>query len=135
MSNKIKVAVYGNLRKGLKDHDTYLDKSKSLGSFISHPIYTLANFEKSCGLIEGGYTSVKMEVYEIDFATLDNIDLELGYYEKEPELGLYNRKTIVTPYGNAIAYFYNPMTTEAIVPIEIGDWKEYLDIESRRVKA
>lgn len=121
MKNKIKVAVYGSLRKGLHNH-SYLKNAKYIGSYYSLPEYTLYSLGSYPGLKLNGSTSVMFEVYEVtqdeakDIDSLEGVDYEL-----------YVKQSVTTPYGKCCLYIYNKNVDNKEV-VKHGNWFEYAKV-------
>lgn len=127
--NKHLVAVYGSLLKGLHNHTAYLKNAKYIGSFDSEPIYDLYEVSSYPGLKKGGYTSVKMEVYEVTTLELNRIDQLEGFKPNDTRHNHYNRTMMETPYGNAYGYLYNyPITN--LNQVVSGNWKDYIETKN-----
>lgn len=120
---KIRVAVYGSLRKGLRNYEYHLGQSNYLGQFKTEAIYNLHSLGGFPGLKENGNTSVVMEVYEVTEEEARRIDGLEGYTPGEKAY-FYDKKEIETPWGTASVYTYvNELPKSSIV--ESGDWKEF----------
>jgi len=121
-----KVAVYGTLRQGEGNHD-FLASAEMLGTFDSDPEFTMYSVNGYYpALVQGGHTSIKMEVYEVDDNTLDAVNHLEGYSE-DSEHNHYDRITISTPFGDAYLYVYEE--TPDLEVIEEGDWVEYNNLQ------
>ena len=116
------VAVYGSLRKSMSNN-LILMSSKFIGTFHSEPEYTMYNINNMFpGVTKEGYTSIVMEVYEIDKAVEEKLNRLEGYSENnENSDNFYDRTIINTPYGNAYLYIFNDDTTH-FEKVESGDW-------------
>ena len=124
MKEKIKlVAVYGSLRKGFGNHYLLKD-AKCLGEYDTEPIYDMYSMSAFPGLVTGGNTSIKMEVYEVDEDDLTRLNRLEGYVCEDHVNNHYNRISIDTPYGEAYTYTYNHSVTNR-VKVESGDWKKF----------
>jgi gamma-glutamylcyclotransferase (GGCT)/AIG2-like uncharacterized protein YtfP len=121
--NKILVAVYGSLRKGLGNH-YYLENAKYLGNFNTEPIYNLHSLGSYPGLKENGNTSVVMEVYEVTPIEAHSIDRLEGYTPGSNSNTFYDKKDINTPWGVASVYLYVSELPKSTI-VESGDWKEF----------
>jgi len=100
--------VYGTLLEGHGNWRYFLEgKSKKLGEHITEPEFTMLHLGGYPGVVPNGNTSIHGEVYEVDEPTFRSIDSLEGYYENNPENGLYNRQLINTPYGEAWIYIFN----------------------------
>lgn len=130
IENKIKVAVYGSLRKNMYNHESYLGKSKLLGTFETEPIYNLYDVGAFPGLKKEGDTSITMEVYEVDLVTLKRLNNLEGYNPASPKNDFYDRELIETPYGEAFLYFYVPHIEESR-KIDHGNWVVHCEIKKK----
>lgn len=130
MENKIRVAVYGSLRKNMYNHEHYLGKSKLLGTFETEPIYNLYDLGSYPGLKKEGDTSITIEVYEVDLTTLQRINNLEGYNPSSSKNDFYDRELIETPYGDAFLYFYVPNIEES-KKIEHGNWVAHCEIKKK----
>jgi|SRR5690606_25917347 len=117
----MKVAVYGTLRKdGTANNLIKKENGKYLGRFQSEPLYKMLdnNGNFPC-LLKGGSTSITMEVYDLNMASIKVLDAYEGV-----DSGLYERSTIETPFGRAFCYFFTKDISNMNTVIE-GDWIEY----------
>jgi len=122
----MKVAVYGTLQIGQPNHDAYLKKAKYVGEFESLPIFNFYSVRNQFPAItRGGHTSVFMEVFEVTNEMLEEIDRLEGYSRSNPDISMYTRQEIDTPFGQAYVYIYNrPVKT--LIPIKnTHHWKDY----------
>lgn len=128
MQNMYRVAVYGTLRKGGSNH-SILSDAKYLGSYETEPKFKMKAVGTGHfpGIIEGGNTSIFMEVYKVSKDTYDSIKTLEGYYGKDNPNNLYNLKFIDTPYRKAIYFEYNNFKSSDI-NIPSGNWMEHLKI-------
>lgn len=93
-----KVFVYGSLKEGFGNHRV-MERSNGryIGVHHTDAEYTMVSLHSFPGVVLGGDTSIKGEVYEVDHLThLDRLE---GYPS------FYNRKIIYTEYGPAWMYF------------------------------
>ena len=123
------VAVYGSLLKGLGNHSYYLDEAEYKGEFDSEPIYNLYDIGQFPGLTKPGYTSVRMEVYEVTDKELKQIDILEGFTLNNTHNNHYNRTTIKTPYGDAYTYLYNHHVSDK-TQVSSGDWRDYYNTKN-----
>ena len=126
------VAVYGSLRKGFGNHYLLKD-SKYLGEYDTEPIYDMYSISSFPGLVTGGNTSIKMEVYEVDRPTLVRLNQLEGYICDDHVNNHYNRISINTPYGEAYTYTYN-YSIDTKVKVESGDWKTFRENLNKEIK-
>jgi gamma-glutamylcyclotransferase (GGCT)/AIG2-like uncharacterized protein YtfP len=122
------IAVYGSLRKGCHNHNLLEKKEVTyMGRFDTLPIYTLKSLTHYPALIEKGTTSIVMEVYKVDKVTSESVNRLEGYLGTNNSNNLYNKETILTPYGEASVFlFANAKRIENHPICEGGDWKDYL---------
>lgn len=123
------VAVYGSLRKGLHNYNALdMDEEEFLGEFDTPPVYSMFAVSPSFpGLLEGGSTSIKMEVFQVSAEKLSDLNGLEGYYTPNAATNMYNRITIDTPWGQAYTYIYNCNVGKSQL-VESGDWKEYYNM-------
>jgi len=127
------VAVYGSLRKKLHNHHL-IESSDYLGSFSSEPVYYMYDLKSYPGIVEGGDTSILMEVYKVDSDTMKKLNLLEGYDENnlDKKYNFYNRKEINTPYGRSYFYVYNYEIFD-YKKVECGDWHSYKNEETKEI--
>lgn len=109
-----KLFVYGSLKRGFKQHDRHMQTARLIAAVeTAKPAYTLVavldpNVDAPYpGMMEGGTTHVKGELYEIDDALLGRLD----EYEGEG----YTRVTIALSNGDsAQTYIY----TSTEIPVD-----------------
>lgn len=125
-----KVFVYGSLLSGLGNHPL-IESSHFLGKAISPKEFSMIDLGWFPGIIpaiEGNAVEIVGEVYEVDDSTLQRLDRLEGYRPERPTSGLYNKTTIETEFGPAVAYVYNfggkDISPERLV--KSGDWKTHL---------
>lgn len=118
MSKKL-MAVYGTLRKGGSNHNSFLRNAEFVGEFKTKPEYTLHKVGGYPGLKKGGKTEVVMEVYNVTSNEEQRIDWLEGYDPNSDDNNFFNKKPIETPFGEASVYFYEPDINN---PIESGDF-------------
>ena len=130
------VAVYGTLRTGQRYYNQLLkpgidSKScKFLCEMETLPIYKMYSLHKKAypAVLEGGVTSIKIEIFSVDSNTLERLNLLEGYTEGNKN-NLYNTINIATPYGNAIMYVYNEKEEKLTYydcRIKHGDWVQFI---------
>ena len=107
------VFVYGTLRHGEANHHL-MAQAQWIGTHMTPPIYSLYDLGPYPAVTEGRSTIVG-EVYLIDEATLEQLDL----LEDVPVT--YRREQIDTPFGLAWIYFYQD-ASHLDVLIASGDW-------------
>ncbi|GAA5645720.1 MULTISPECIES: gamma-glutamylcyclotransferase family protein [Vibrio] len=107
------VFVYGTLRQGQRHHD-FLADSQLLGSHETLPEFALYDLGSYPALING-HQSIQGEVYLIDDATLQRLDI----LEDVPVE--YRRETLTTPFGEAWIYLYQG-SGQLDELVDSGDW-------------
>ena len=116
----VDVFVYGTLMDGF-GNSFFLQNDVFIGYGETKPEYTLYNLKHFPAMVEGGNTSVKGEIYEVDPRTVEWLDKLEGVAE-----GLYERKNIILADGGmALAYI---LPRANLRPddkaIKSGDWKK-----------
>lgn len=127
------VAVYGTLREGFGNHYLLRD-AKRLGDFKTEPdVYKMLSFGGFPALTVAGDESVPpvvCEVYEVDDATLANLDRLEGHP------GWYQRHEIDSPFGSVWIYVMPRTSTSRSYPaVESGDWAEYRNLRKESASA
>jgi len=89
--------VYGTLMKGMRNH-VYLEKAQFVGEATTKPEFELMTNGSIPAMREGKET-VKGEVYEVDDATLQGLDVL-----EEVNSKLYEKREIEVDGKKAIAY-------------------------------
>lgn len=125
----MKVAVYGSLRKGLHNYKSYLEDKKDVkfvGTFETDPVFTMIDLGSYPGVIPGGDTSIKMEVFDVTCPKIrEDLDQLEGFIEKDNPNNFYNRTIINTPFGKALTYYYNEELKPSHELVVNGDWYDY----------
>jgi len=83
-----------------------MDTEKA-GVFLTEPEYTMHHLGGFPGVIEGGDTRIMCELYDVDSMTFRRLDGLEGYNPIDCKAGLYDRKQIPSPLGDAWIYLYN----------------------------
>ena len=124
MQEKIIVSVYGSLRKGFANHG-YLEEEgvKLLGEHTTDPNFTMYSLGAFPGVVVGGQTPIKIEVYEVTPAVKKNLDRLEGYYG-EGQRNFYDVTRINTPYGESLMYVLTPEKVRGDRKVESGDWAD-----------
>jgi gamma-glutamylaminecyclotransferase len=114
----IRLFVYGSLLSG-EDNHHHLTRSHRLGTCRTEPSYTLVDLGAYPALLEGGTTSVRGELYEVDQSTLMSLDA----FEGHPDM--YRRGLIRMTNGrSAIGYLLRQTElATGCSTIASGDWK------------
>jgi len=116
--NKIKVAVYGSLRKGQGNH-RILEGSKLLGEqrLPDFEMFSLGGFPG----IRKGESSILTEVYEVSGSTLEQLDTLEGFRQGSQN-NFYNREEVDTDFGDALIYTLRGDRYHGLPVVEGGDW-------------
>ena len=114
------VFVYGSLLSGLVNHRV-ISTARLVGDAVSAPEFTFVNLGAFPGMVDGGSTAVKGEVYAVDAATLEALD----HLEGHPEF--YVRTEIAVSIGNEVttvnAYLLPVDRTRLYDEVPSGDWR------------
>jgi gamma-glutamylcyclotransferase (GGCT)/AIG2-like uncharacterized protein YtfP len=124
-NNETLVALYGTLtRKGKSHWEIENINVEYIGDYITKPIYKMLNISNLYpAVLENGSDSIKVEIYKIKSLIFENIINEImGYDPFLEESGLFLKKSIKTPFGNAYIYYYNRKQRVDDSIIESGDW-------------
>jgi gamma-glutamylcyclotransferase (GGCT)/AIG2-like uncharacterized protein YtfP len=116
MENKIKVAVYGSLKKGYGNHDWHLKDAEYLGQAETLPQYSLFSLGSYPGVIKGGSTCVQLELYNVNEEELNNLDRLEGHPS------YYQREEIETSEGTAWIYLLPEKEYKDYEVIADGNW-------------
>ena len=110
------IFVYGTLRQSAQAHELLGQDAILIRDAITLPSYTLYRIDWYPGLVEGGTTAVKGELWSIHSARWTYLD----EYEDVPVD--YVRKKIVLVGGtHAYAYIYVGSLQDAVL-LTSGDW-------------
>lgn len=114
------VAVYGTLKRGLRNHH-WLDGAEFLGSdrLVSVTLYDLGPYP---GAKREPSRGVEIEVFRVDARLLSDLDRLEDYRSHQPHLGLYDRAIHTTAFGPAWLYLYNP-DVAGYPAIREGGWR------------
>lgn len=129
MKTRILIGIYDSYLKKDSQMREILDAigSTLIGSFSTHPDYTMYERDGICVVKEGGNTSIRVEVWEVTAATLDKIEKSYSYYsEFENEAQEYVKEEITTPFGDVFMYFTEDLYEGDKIIVD-GDWVEYLN--------
>lgn len=108
--------VYGTLRRGGIYHGL-VARSSFLLATQTPAAFTLVDLGWCPGLLKGGRTAVKGEVYAVDDGTLARLDI----LEEHPDV--YVREFVLLPsFGRVQTYFLRPEHARNARPILSGDW-------------
>lgn len=114
------VFVYGTLMKGLGNH-RLLERSRFAGEVWTAPQFTMVSLGGFPGLLAGGLTQIRGEVYEVDdevLAALDRLEGHPTFYRRQSimlEDGLLAQAYVLE---NSDLYRHN-------LSVPSGDWREY----------
>lgn len=99
------VAVYGTLKRGLRNHH-WLCEAEFLGSdrLTAVTLYDLGPYP---GAKPEPSLGIEVEVFRINARTLGDLDRLEGYLIRAPKQGDYDRLVHRTVYGPAWLYLYN----------------------------
>ena len=118
--------VYGTLRAGERNHWMLVEQGAELVSECqTPPLFTLLHLGNYPGLIRGGNTAVRGEVYRLNSSALDRLD----QFEGHPTV--FRRELLITdpehiqgrgePDRDVLTYIYR-----GIDVLSSGDWKDRL---------
>jgi len=130
MEKKFLIGLYDDYRKdGLLNHLLNNTTCKLIGVYSTEPIYNMYSLEDddTCIVKTNGNYSIKVEVWEVNEASLDKIERSYNYYpdfEEYPQD--YVKQEILSPFGDIIMYFTNVIQLKEKLIIS-GDWIEYLN--------
>ncbi len=113
------VAVYGTLKRGLRNHH-WLDGAEFVGTDILTSV-TLYDIGPYPGARAEPSRGVEIEVFRVDAAGLKRLDYLEDYRVRRPKFGTYDRAVHDTAFGPAWVYLYNRDVTGCPV-IRQGGW-------------
>jgi gamma-glutamylcyclotransferase (GGCT)/AIG2-like uncharacterized protein YtfP len=119
-SNRLLVAVYGTLKRGLVNHHL-LSRAHFLGEDCMHAI-TLYDLGPYPGAKAEQSQGIDVEVYAITPAELEQLDELEDFRAEAPDQGEYTRVLFDTVYGAAWIYLYNPDVSHKPVQRR-GSWQ------------
>ena len=111
---KERVFVYGTLRHGGSNHG-FMARARFLGTHETEPAYRMLNIGPYPGVVPGGDSAIRGEVYEVSPALFRQLDALEDYPRS------YDRERIQTPWGSAWMYLYRPRG-QRLPEIPSGDW-------------
>lgn len=130
MEKKFLIGLYDDYRKdGCLNGVLNKISCKLIGTYSTEPIYTMYNVDNddSCVVKNNGINSIKIEVWEIDEATLDKVERNYSYYSEFEECSQdYIKEEVLSPFGKISIYFTNIEQSEKDIVLS-GDWIEYLN--------
>ncbi|WP_110658170.1 gamma-glutamylcyclotransferase family protein [Salinicola halimionae] len=113
------VAVYGTLKRGLRNHH-WLDGAEFVGSDILTTV-TLYDIGPYPGAKAEPSRGVEVEVFRVGVSCLKGLDRLEDYRVRRPKSGDYDRTVHDTAFGPAWLYLYNRDVTGCPV-IRQGGW-------------
>jgi len=107
---KHKIAVYGTLLKGFKNHyilNNYIieGKAKYIGNTITKDLFLMFDLGYYPGISKEPKHHIYIEIYEVNDQALKSIRWLEGH--SIDNNGLYKEEIIDTEYGKSIIYIYN----------------------------
>lgn len=111
-----RVFVYGTLLRGERNHHV-LAGARWLGDHTTAPGYTLYDTGPYPAAAAPGETALRGEVYAVDAATLQALDILEDYPR------LYTRRRIETPFGAAWIYLWIARRGGRWPIITNGNWR------------
>jgi len=113
------VAVYGTLKRGCSNY-SLLEHAEFIGvdKLSAITLYDLGPYP---GAREEPSQGIDVEVFAVSVDQLELLDQLEGYFEPAPKTGLYDRKQLLTHYGLAWVYLYNP-PVDGYRKISSGSW-------------
>jgi gamma-glutamylcyclotransferase (GGCT)/AIG2-like uncharacterized protein YtfP len=131
MEKKFLIGLYDDYRKdGVLNCVLNKINCNLIGSYSTEPIYTMYDVDGdtiSCAVELSGINSIKVEVWEVNETTLDNLEKNYNYYpdfEEYPQD--YRKEEVLSPYGKITMYFTNVVQSQENIIVD-GDWIEYLN--------
>ncbi|TFH88225.1 gamma-glutamylcyclotransferase [Billgrantia azerbaijanica] len=113
------VAVYGTLKRGLRNHH-WLDGAHFLGEDRLTAI-TLYDLGPCPGAKHEPSRGIEVEVFRVNLRQMADLDRLEGYHPPAPAHGDYDRAILTTHYGPAWVYLYNHDIADCPV-IRQGGW-------------
>lgn len=130
MEKKHLVGIYDHFRKdGILNSLLSTIACKLIATFSTEPIYNMYYVEddNNCVIQEKGNSSIKMEVWEINDASLIKIEKEYCYYDEFAEYPQdYTKKILKSPFGDIIIYTSDSKKNAKELIID-GDWIEHIN--------
>lgn len=119
-----KIFVYGTLLSGF-GNNILLEGQNFLGPATTKPEFTFIDIGGFPGLMEGGKTAIKGEVYDVDDDCLVSLDRLEGCDPSNPNRGMYGQLQITLKDGReVITYRYNSRD-RIYKEIESGDYRAH----------
>ncbi|MCI0508457.1 gamma-glutamylcyclotransferase (GGCT)/AIG2-like uncharacterized protein YtfP [Chromohalobacter marismortui] len=113
------VAVYGTLKRGLRNHH-WLEGATFVGADTLGDI-TLYDLGHCPGAKREPSRGIEVELYRVDARGLRHLDRLEDYRVRAPLTGTYDRVLHDTAFGPAWLYLYNPEVSGCPV-IRTGGW-------------
>ena len=116
----MRIFVYGTLLTGFGNWERFLkDKAYYRGLGETLPVYTMLNLGSFPGVIEGGSTAIKGEIFEVDAQTLARLDRLEGHPN------FYRRTPITLADGRPVEiYISNRSDTQHYTVVTSGSWRD-----------
>lgn len=108
------VFVYGTLRRGGTNH-RLLQCAQLLGEHLTEPVFAMLDIGPYPGVVRGGETPIRGEVYVVTPALFRQLDALEDYPRT------YTRQRLTTPWGDAWIYLYRPHG-QRLPQVPTGDW-------------
>lgn len=128
-----KIFVYGTLLRDQGNWSWALQDQTFICEAETEPEYTMISLGGFPGVLEGGETSIKGEVFEVDDERMPSIDNLEGVNHDKPEDGMYRAEVITLTDGTeALIYIYNSEGRRRCEEIESGSWLEHCSSQNNR---
>ncbi|WP_110668069.1 gamma-glutamylcyclotransferase family protein [Salinicola halophilus] len=113
------VAVYGTLKRGLRNHH-WLANAEFVGAdtLTTATLYDIGPYPGAKAEPSNG---VEIEVFRVDAGRLKALDRLEDYRVRAPKRGTYDRAVYRTAFGPAWLYLYNP-DVSGYSAIRAGGW-------------
>ncbi len=116
-NGKTRVFVYGTLLSGEPNH-RLLASAARVGEARTEPAFDLVSLGAFPAMVAGGRTAVAGEVYEVDAATLADLDRLEGHPR------FYQRRRIrLEDGGEVLAYVFTSEQARGRPAIASGNWR------------
>ena len=126
---KSKVFVYGTLLSGF-GNNILLSQAEFLHEAETFPEFTMVPLGGFPGVIMGGDTTIKGELYLIDKDCEASLDMLEGVDHDNPYYGLYRKELINLPDGekDVLIYIFNDEPRNLTI-VEHGNWRKFIETE------
>lgn len=116
-NNTHMVFVYGTLLRGESNHDL-LKNAEFVGEAQTSPEYDLVNLGAFPGMVAGGETGIKGEIFSVNDVTLKALDRLEGH-------PVFYRRTMLKlkGFGAVEGYLFPRKRMNGYDCIESGDWR------------